>query len=74
MSKRETIIFDITILAPRNHNDLSHYHAQNEMKMFLVEMKFEETYVQILQEILCKVYLCKSFTLYLKVQNFISSF
>ena len=52
MSKRETIIFDITISAPRNHNDLSHYHAQNEMKMFFVEVKFEETYVQILQEIL----------------------
>ena len=42
----------LTILPPRNHNELSHYHAQNEMKMFLVEMKFEETYVQILQEIL----------------------
>ena len=68
-------MFDITILAPRNHNDLSHYHAQNEMKMFFVEVKFEETYVQILQEILCKVYLCKSsVTEYLKVQNFISSF
>ena len=43
-------MFDITILAPRNHNDLSHYHAQNEMKMFFVEVKFEETYVQILQK------------------------
>ena len=45
-------MFDITILPPRNHNELSYYHAQNEMKMFLVEMKLEETYIQILQEIL----------------------
>ena len=45
-------MFDITILPPRNHNELSHYHAQNEIKMVLVEMKFEETYVQILREIL----------------------
>ena len=45
-------MFDITILAPRNHNELSHYHAQTEMKMFFVEVKIEETYVQILQEIL----------------------
>ena len=66
-------MFDITILPPRNHNELSYYHAQNEMKMFLVEMKFEETYVQILQEILRKDYLCKPFTLDYQISIFSSA-
>ena len=42
------------------------YHIimhKTKSKISVVEMKFEETYVQILQEILWKVYLCKPFTL-----------
>ena len=28
-------MFDITILPPRNHNELSHYHAQKEMNFYI---------------------------------------